>query len=73
MDCGPLNNITNGMVNTSSGTTFMNTATYTCDPGYMLVGVDSRTCLFNGEWSITPPVCNGKGIGDIYVMSTCLD
>ncbi len=68
MDCGPLNNITNGVVDTSSGTTFMKTATYTCYLGYMLVGDDSRTCQSNGEWSMAPPVCNGKGIDDMYMI-----
>ncbi len=65
--CGPLTIITNGAVDTSSGTTFMMTATYTCDTGYNIVGSESRTCgasgtseatrAGDGVWSPTAPVC----------------
>ncbi|XP_064386414.1 uncharacterized protein LOC135334960 isoform X1 [Halichondria panicea] len=61
VDCGPLNNTPNGLVSTSSGTTFMMTATYTCNTGYNIVGSESRTCGANGTsgvWSGEPPVCN---------------
>ncbi len=66
VDCGPIT-ITNGAVDTSSGTTFMMTATYTCNPGYNIVGSESRTCgasgtsgatgLADGVWSPTAPTC----------------
>ncbi len=56
VDCGPLT-VNNGMVDTSSGTTFMNTATYTCNTGYTLVGVNNRTCQADAIWSRTAPVC----------------
>ena len=53
----------NGMVDTSSGTTFMNTATYTCDPGYTVMGNATRTCISTGPstgaWSSTAPICEG--------------
>ncbi len=58
VDCGPLqltNN--NGAVDTSSGTTFMMTATYTCNPGYTLTGDMTRTCQANGMWSSSEPAC----------------
>ncbi len=46
----------------------MSTATYTCNRGYMLVGVETRTCQSDGEWSLVPPVCNSKRIGDMYMI-----
>ncbi len=58
VDCGALRVVTNGVVDTSSGTTFMNTATYTCDTGYMLNGTDTRTCQSNAMWSPDEPTCD---------------
>ncbi len=60
VDCGSLNNSTNGLVSTSSGTTFMMTATYTCNTGYNIVGSESRTCGTSGVWSGEAPACNCK-------------
>ena len=41
-------------------------ATYSCDPGYALVGQTTRTCedtnggtVTTGTWSGTPPYCRG--------------
>ena len=48
------------MVDTSSGTTYQETATYTCANSYQLVGATTRTCQDNGEWSSTAPICEGK-------------
>ena len=50
VDCGELNPPVNGMVNVS-GTTTNSTASYSCDEGYDLVGVSTRTCLSSGDWS----------------------
>ncbi len=60
IDCGPLNETANGAVNTSSGTTFMMIATYTCVTGYNIVGSESSTCGASGVWSREAPVCNCK-------------
>ncbi len=60
VDCGPLT-ITNGAVDTSSGTTFMMTATYTCNTGYILTGGSmTRTCPANMMWSGSEPTCDGE-------------
>ncbi len=60
VDCGGPLTIDNGAVDTSSGTTFMMTATYTCNTGYTLIGDTTRTCAADGEWSPIAPVCNRK-------------
>ena len=59
VDCGSLTDPTNGQVNTSSGTTFGSTATYTCDTGYTLSGSQTRTCGANGMWTPSKPLCEG--------------
>ena len=50
IDCGELEPPANGAVNVS-GTTYNSTATYSCDEGYVLVGVSTSTCLGSGNWS----------------------
>ncbi len=57
VDCGSLT-VPNGKVSASSGTTFMNTATYTCDDGYNLNRATIRTCEASGNWSLTAPICD---------------
>jgi hypothetical protein len=42
----------------ASGLTFMSTATYSCDAGYLLAGSPTRTCQASGFWSGTAPTCN---------------
>jgi len=61
-DCGNLTDPSNGFVNTSSGTTLKNTATYSCIEGYLLEGVDSRLCLSTGSWESSEPSCKVKGL-----------
>ena len=43
-----------------SGTTVGYTVTYYCNPEYKLIGLSSRTCQENGEWSGAPPSCSRK-------------
>ena len=59
MDCGTLNNPTNGKVSYTGRTTFGQTATYSCNTGYSLVGDSSRTCQATGNWSGSVPTCQG--------------
>lgn len=35
------------------------TVNYTCDPGYLLVGNKSIHCMPSGNWSPSPPRCEG--------------
>ena len=58
VDCGVFPNSTNGAVDTSSGTTFMMTATYTCNTGYTLIGANTRTCGGDGQWTPDAPTCS---------------
>ena len=57
VDCGPLSNLTNGQVSHTAGTTFGQTATYSCNTGYNLVGDSIRMCQANGEWSGSVSTC----------------
>ncbi len=68
VDCGALTDPMNGLVDTSSGTTFMNTATYTCNNGYTLTGDATRTCQDNGEWSGSASTCESKYISSLNVV-----
>ena len=56
--CEALPDISNGGVSLS-GTQFASVATYSCDVGYRLEGEMERTCLSNGSWSDTTPLCQG--------------
>ncbi len=60
VNCGALTDPMNGMVDTSSGTTFMNTATYTCNPGFTVMGDATRMCQDNAMWNSSAPICESK-------------
>ena len=59
VDCGNLTDPVNGSVNHTTGTSLGQTATYSCDPGYNLVGDSPRTCQATGNWSGSAPTCQG--------------
>ena len=59
MACGTLTQPTNGDVNLT-GTTFGQTATYTCGNGYNLVGGSTRMCQATGAWSGNEPTCSSE-------------
>ena len=59
MDCNNLTDPDNGQVTLTAGTTFGQNATYSCDPGYNLVGDSTRTCQATREWSGSAPTCEG--------------
>ncbi len=58
VDCGSIQNPLSGMVDTSSGTIFMNIATYSCNRGYFLIGVATRTCNADQQWKPEAPSCD---------------
>ena len=40
-----------------TGNSVGDTATYSCDDGFALSGVEMVTCQDNGQWSDPPPIC----------------
>ena len=59
VDCGALTNPDNGQVSHTAGTTFRQTATYSCNSGYNMVGGNLRSCQATGMWSGRMPTCQG--------------
>ena len=45
---------------TMTGNSAGDTATYTCDDGYELIGSTTVTCMDDGTWSDEPPMCSRK-------------
>ena len=68
VDCGNLTDPVNGSVTHTSGTTFGQTATYSCNTGYNLVGDSTRTCQATGVWSGSEPTCQSM----LLKANTCL-
>ena len=60
VDCRTLNTTMNGQVSHPNGTTFGQTATYSCNTGYNLVGDSTRMCQADGMWSGSEPTCISK-------------
>ena len=56
VDCNPLTAPANGLVDHPQ-TTFMSTATYSCDTGYVVEGQATRMCQADGTWSGSEPTC----------------
>lgn len=75
VNCGSPPIISNGSLGILTGTTFLETASYTCAFGYAL---KSRrpfvTCLASGSWS-TLPTCSceylGLQIQNLYIQYAC--
>ena len=60
VQCDPLSNPANGIVSTNGARFNINdTATYFCDNGYELIGDDTIICQSVGNWSGSPPICQG--------------
>ena len=59
IECDPLDKPDNGDVIIES-TLFQAVATYTCNPGYELVGTAQRICSGEGIWSGVAPICERK-------------
>ena len=51
-----------------SGNTFGETASYTCNTGFILEGDSTLTCGGDGQWSGSPPVCNRKKVISAYYL-----
>ena len=40
-----------------TSSSYLSTATYSCNEGYILVGQENRTCHYSGIWSGSSPSC----------------
>ena len=59
VDCGTLTDPDKGQVTHTAGTSLGQTATYSCNTGYILVGDSTRTCQATETWSGSAPTCQG--------------
>lgn len=71
IDCGVLESPYYGIVNISDGTTFLKTATYKCDTGFMLNGSDTRTCRESNFWDGQEPECIEITCSNLTVPYNC--
>ena len=61
VDCGPLPDPANGIVDLSGGTKFGDDGVeYSCNAGYIMSGTATRECLSTGLWSGVEPTCDRK-------------
>ena len=65
--CPPLPDMDNGVVDWS-GLSPGGVATYTCDPGFILVGEPTRICRDNGTWSDEEPTCECKLLSPLHIL-----
>ena len=59
MTCPELYDPDNGRV-MITGSTYGSVAIYSCEPGYELVGDETRSCEEDGTWSGDEPTCEGN-------------
>ena len=60
IDCGTLPSFDNGVIRYSVTTTLASFVRYSCNIGFMIVGMDIRICLTNGTWSGVSPTCQSE-------------
>ena len=56
IDCGSLSHPENGLV-TFVSTTLGSRADYSCNTGFVLMGISFRMCELDGSWSGEAPEC----------------
>ena len=71
IDCGILESPQNGIVVVDM-TTLGAVATYTCNASYRLVGMESRRCEENGQWSEVAPTCEGDNLTTVVFILACV-
>ncbi|XP_069622657.1 sushi, von Willebrand factor type A, EGF and pentraxin domain-containing protein 1 [Ranitomeya imitator] len=58
VSCGQPPELENGVIENKTGIVFEDEVTYSCKPGYKLVGSNKRICQSNKQWySESPPSC----------------
>lgn len=61
VDCGKVPTMLYGSANYINGSTYLGSRlSYSCVRNYRLVGVQSRVCQENGQWSDGSPRCEGE-------------
>ncbi|XP_052795625.1 sushi, von Willebrand factor type A, EGF and pentraxin domain-containing protein 1-like [Mya arenaria] len=65
VDCDIPPTLLNGAYTTPNGTTYLQTATFSCNNGYDFVGTSDRQCLVNGSWSSVHQFCMIKDCGPL--------
>ena len=78
VQCPPLTNPNNGVINCSLGDdgfpSYEDTCSFTCNTDYELTGSDTRTCQSNGSWSSTDVMCiRGKESSNCYHIAQKFD
>ena len=68
LDCGGLNSPANGAVDTTAGTTYGKTATYTCNVGFNVQGDATRLCGADGLWAGNAPICAIQGMYPVSIL-----
>ena len=71
VDCGmPLSIERGSFILGQATTSYLDTVTYTCEPGYDLLGPMARYCQADGEWSETEPVCQCETDMHSHILHT---
>ena len=65
--CPDLDDPENGAV-TLSGRGDGDTAEYSCNEGYVLVGDQTRTCMSNSQWSGAAPTCQSNPGNELSIV-----
>lgn len=68
VSCPQLTDPSNGQVSVTGLEPF-STATYVCDPGFVLFGDEIRTCSEEGVWSKDEPTCQREYM---HAYLTCM-
>ena len=59
VDCGTPPPLSNAILNYQS-TLFESVVTYTCEVGYIAIGINNITCMENAKWSYLTVRCESK-------------
>ena len=67
--CPELEDPINGRVKMMNGRTMGSEVWYVCNPGFTLVGSETRRCQNNLQWAPAAPVCKRKELGNRIVKT----